>query len=253
MTSYALATIDLGPYLTAPNLTIEATFSLGNDLIALMPDDPPELVAKAGGRLGVGLTGAQKIFVERVAAAGSDLGTEVAFDFAYDRFWNAAEHQCDCHINYRHEGLDMLSDEQKQQMGFEHKRELAEHAAELHQHLFSDGRSFLGKPFPQQVALTGSRLEFIKTAPNSAAYIEIIGKGLFTTLQVMQAGYEDMVRSRAARSDTSADLRVLRLHLARLITRYNGAVITTMLDDEEPETWELVQTILRPMITSRSA
>lgn len=53
------------------------------------------------------------------------------------------------------------------------------------------------------------------------------------------------------RDDTTANLRVLRASLQRRITRYSGTVTTALLTKPTEESVELLQTILRPMITVR--
>ena len=51
---------------------------------------------------------------------------------------------------------------------------------------------------------------------------------------------------------SAADLRGMRAQLRRYITRYAGAVVT-MLDDNVPETLDIVESALKPLLTMRAS
>lgn len=71
-------------------------------------------------------------------------------------------------------------------------------------------------------------------------------------LRRCQVRYEAMVQARAVRlGGASANLRVFWMRLRQLIVRYAGAVIT-MLDESKPETLEVVEAALLPMLTIRA-
>lgn len=251
MATLDITTIDIAEYQTAPVLTTDATLTLAVDLDRAKPTGAPPHVDKAAKRMIGTVEQIKQEFVARVGMAGLDFATLMAFDTALDRFWHATRQRCYFWINFDHDGLDSLSEAEKDQLDLEDKREKAEIARELDKHLFgSEGLTFLRKPFNQQVVQMASRLTFIAASDKFAAFEEVIGPELLATLNVLQGRYEEMVHSRAMRSDDSANLRHLRATLQRHISLYANAVIS-MLDEDEPESIGIVQEALRPIVNAR--
>jgi hypothetical protein len=246
-----LTEIDITPYQSTPMLTAEATVTLGADLFAGLPDGAPEGVEKAAKRMFNTVNEMQEVFVTRVELAGIAVRRLMLFDTATDRFWAATRQHLFYWMNYAHEGLDALDDEEQGKIALDVKRQKAELARELDKHLFGiDGLRFLSKPFNQQVTLMASRLTFVAASSKFIGYQELIGPDLLETLNVLQGRYEALVRERSGREDEIAGLKLLRYKLQRHIALYASAVLG-MLDEEKPETVEIVRTALRPMVTAR--
>jgi hypothetical protein len=251
MTIIDIASIDFTQYQTTPLLPVEATLTLGLDLHEGKPPGAPPQVEKAAKRMLNTANEIKQELVARVELAGFNFGMQVAFDIVCDRFWVAVRQQFLYWMNYAHDGLDLLSEEEQDKIDLEDKREKAELARELDKHLFGiDGLNFLRKPFNQQVALMASRLSFITASEKFSGYHEVIGAELFNTLNVVQGRYEAMVRDRSSRDDDGANLRLLRHNLQRHISLYAGAVLS-MIDEDEPDSIELVLSALRPMVNVR--
>jgi hypothetical protein len=247
-----IADVDLTPYQTCPLLPTESTASLGFDLHSCMPDDAPLQVQKAAKRMLASASAIEEVFTTRVELAGVDLNAEVAFDSATDRFWVAVRNRCYYWMYYAHEGLDLLTKAQQDKIDLEDKREKAELARELDKHLFGiDGLKFLSKRFSQQVVLMASRLKFIAGSEKFSDYEELIGPELLNMLNVLQERYKEMVRDRSARGDDGSDLKLLRYTLQRHITLYASAVLG-MIDEDEPESIEMVLEALQPMVNTRA-
>lgn len=252
MATLHITDIDITPYQTTPLLPTEATLTLGLDLHSCMPANAPEHVQKAGKRMLNTANEIKQVFITRVELAGIELGMQSLFDNAVDRFWVALRRQCSLYMIYAHEGLDMLSDEEQAQIDLADKREKAELARELDKHLFGiDGLKFLGKPWNEQVVLMGSRLAFIAASDKVSAFEAVIGPDLLNTLNVLQGRYEAMVRDRSSRDDEGANIKALRHTLQRHISLYASAVLS-LLDDDEPDSIEMVLDALRPMVNARS-
>lgn len=251
MTIIDIANIDLTPYQNTPLLPAEATLTLGLDLYEGKPADAPPHVEKAGKRMLNTANEIKQVLITRVELAGLNLGMQVSFDGVCDRFWVATRQLFLYWMNYLHEGLDLLSDDEQDKINLDDKREKAELARELDKHLFGiDGLSFLRKPFNQQVALMASRLSFIAASEKFSGYEEVIGADLLNTLNVLQGRYEAMVRGRSSYEDEGGNLRLLRHTLQRHISLYAGAVLT-MLDEDDPKSIEIVFAALRPMVNVR--
>ena len=243
--------IDIALYQTTPMLPTEATLTLGLDLFSLKPAGAPPQVEKAAMRMFNTASLIKQALVDRVEQAGIDAGMEVGFDGALDRFWAGSRYCLLTWMNYGHDGLELLSDDEQSEIDLEDKREKAELARELEKHLFGiDGLAFLRKPFNQQVALMASRLGFIASSEKASAYEELLGPDLLNTLNVLQRRYEAMVRDRSARDDEGISVKQLRHKLQRHISLYANAVIS-MLDEDKPESIEIVLAALRPMVNTR--
>jgi hypothetical protein len=251
MATIDISSIDFTPYQTAPLLSAEATLTLAVDLHAKTPATAPPHVEKAAKRMLNTANEIKQVFITRVERAGVNLRAEMSFDSACDRFWVSVRHRLFYWMNYDHEGLDLLDEQEQDKLDLEDKLEKAEIARELDKHLFGiDGLKFLGKPFNQQVALMASRLSFLAASDKYSDYEEVIGSDLLNTLNVLQGRYEAMVSDRSSREDDGAGLRQLRHTLQRHIALYSTAALT-MIDEEDPDSIELVLAALRPMINVR--
>jgi hypothetical protein len=251
MSTFDIATIDLTPYQSTPLLPAEATLTLAVDLHANMSANAPPYVQKAAKRMLDTANEIKQVLITRVELAGANARMQMSFDNACDRFWVSVRHRLFYWMNYDHEGLDLLNEAEQDKIDLEDKQQKAELARELEKHLFGiDGLKFLGKPFNQQVALMASRLSFVAANEKFSDYEELIGADLLNTLNVLQGRYEAMVRLRSSRDDDGANVRQLRHTLQRHIAFYSTAALTA-IDDEDPDSAELVLASLRPMVNAR--
>jgi hypothetical protein len=194
-----IATIDLSPYQSTPQLPTEGTLTLSQDLLRAKPPNGPPQVEKAAARLALAVKETQQALIGRVEDAGLDLGSEVAFDGVMDHFWAATRNRLAYWMIYDSEGLDLLDEQEQIALDIVEKREKAELARELDKHLFGeDGLGFLRRPFSQQVALTASRLAFIKNSENAAAYEQLLDPELLEALTILQGRYETIMGCSAA-------------------------------------------------------
>ncbi|MFO7565016.1 MAG: hypothetical protein R6X02_20390 [Enhygromyxa sp.] len=246
-----ISEIDLSQYQTTPLLSSEATLTLSQDLYNGRPNPAPPHVEKAAKRM-YGTGGKVKqVLIERVELAGAESGLLASFDVAVDRFWGSLRPRLGFWMNFAHEGLELLDKDEQDKLDLEDKREKAALARELDKHIFgAEGLNFVRRPYNQQVALMASRLSFIAASPKLKAYKEVIGEELFTTLELLQGRYEKLVHERAMRDDNTSNLRLLRHTLQRHIALYANAVLS-MLDEDEPQSIEIVLDALRPMVNAR--
>ena len=112
---------------------------------------------------------------------------------------------------------------------------------------------FTHRPYVEQAQLMDNVLGLIDTDGLADEIVELTGPELLPILRLCQVRYERMVQGRAMReNDPIPDFRLQRSRLRRLIVRYAGAVMT-MLDEDKPETLELVTDALMPMLTIRAS
>jgi hypothetical protein len=251
MATIDFTTLDLTPYQSAPSLPADALLTLANDLGVAQPIDPPVHVKKAAKRMFISAQAVNAILIQRIEGGAFDLIGEVTFDTTTDRFWSSTREQCQLAINYADPGLEQLSEAEQAEIDLPSKRELAEVARKLHNHLFAEnGLAFLKKPMREQVVAMATRLEFIATSEEHDKYEAVLGSGLLKTLRVLQGRYEAIVHSRATRADTIGDLRAVRRRLQRDITMYATTVLS-LLDEDDPESAAKVLAALRPMVYVR--
>lgn len=247
----ALALIDLGPYRTVPLLSATGTVSLGKSLLALRLPNTPAYVEKDTKKLELAIENAEAQFAER-HDAGADLGLERSFDVLVDRIWVALRSRLQFWLNYDHEGIELFSDDERDELELAEARELAVVAAELLARVFGEGVEFLRLPYPRQAAEMASRLRYIETHGYGAVFEELVGARPAAFVKVCQRRYEAMVEQRDARPDgVTINLRLLRDDVKRAIERYANAVLT-LIDDDDPEQSQAVLAALHPLIAVRT-
>lgn len=80
---------------------------------------------------------------------------------------------------------------------------------------------------------------------------ELVGAEWVTVLRICQIQYEAMIDDRLARErGKNLSLSKSRSKLRRMISAYNTAIVT-LLDDDVPETLDIVVAALRPMVRIR--
>ena len=176
-------------------------------------------------------------------------------DIAVDPLWSLLRRRLDDWKVFTRAGLDFLEHdlEAPPEVDLDTLRTKAARAQEISERLFgTEGLSFVQQPYTEQAQLMANVLGLIDADKLGEEIIELTGPELLSMLRRCQLRYESMIQARAIRlGGSAADLRVLRGRLRRLIVRYAGAVIT-LLDESEPETLQVVEAALLPMLTIRA-
>ncbi|WP_146157692.1 hypothetical protein [Enhygromyxa salina] len=218
-----------------------------------MPDDPPAYVAAAelAMREVVGESEAAMVIRLRQDNEAS-VSADLELDNALDGLWSLLRDRMRGWARYERPGLNVLIEDDELAVDFEAVRDKATRARELSARLFGAGSlDMLNRSYPEQSQLMANLLELIETDELADDLLELAGEELLPIIQRCQELYEAMVDRRSGKDTTTrADLRVLRVKLQRRIVRYNTLVLT-MLDEAKPETRDLVEAALQPMITLR--
>jgi hypothetical protein len=115
----------------------------------------------------------------------------------------------------------------------------------------SNGVAFIQQPFFEQAAAMAALLRLIDEDGHDSDLAELVGEKWLLALRVCQIKYEAMIDDRLARErGKQQNLAKGRSKLRRMISAYNTAVLT-MLDEQEPETLDVVVAALRPMVRIR--
>lgn len=118
--------------------------------------------------------------------------------------------------------------------------------------LGTNGLAFLRLAYPEQSERTASPLRLVDEDEPGESIAELAGSELLAALNLAHQRYEDMVAARASRGPRpSEDFGDLRAKLQRAIACYSTAVLT-MLDEDEPDSREVVLTALRPIEVARA-
>lgn len=256
MNTDPFADFDPSPYIFVPNLRLRGMIHLGKALRANTPQSPPMQVVQLASLLDHVLANAEDALVVRLRESNEGSSSaDVEFDHAVDGLWSLLRARVLGWVAYKHDGLAFLTDSQElenQGIDYDDLRERGLRGKQLGERLFGDdGLKMLQLKLSDQARAMATVHGLIEADELEKLVLELGGDELLPILRVCQARYEAMVQARAlGEASSAADLRQLRGRLRRVIARYNGAVIT-MLDDSAPETLELVEAALEPMITVR--
>jgi hypothetical protein len=246
-------TFDATEYTRTPNIPTRTTVGLGRALLKLRPAQSNEVLDKAALRLESTLQELESALTDRLRSSNSDAPVrEIDFDRATDGLWVSLRDRLTSWLAFEHQGLDALPPEfqEKAQLGLARKK--AGRARYVHDRLFgSDGVAFVQQPYLEQAAAMGSLLRLIDADGHEYDLAELVGGDWLKLLRICQIRYEAMIDDRLARErGKSLNLATIRNKLRRVISIYNNAVIT-LLDEEVPETLDVVVTALRPMVRIR--
>ncbi|PRP95508.1 hypothetical protein ENSA5_38610 [Enhygromyxa salina] len=255
MTTDPFSNFDLSRFQTVSNLPLQTMVSMAKALEAAAPDNAPAHVDKVKGLMRDTSDDAEDAMIVRLREDNEgSASADQTLDIAVDPLWSLIRRRLDDWGVYMREGLNFVEDDPDAppEVDIEELRDKATRARKISERLFGVGRlNFIQRPYAEQAQLMANVLGLIDTDKLEEDIIELTGPELLPMLRRCQVRYEGMVQARAMRIDGSAaDLRTLRGRLRRLIVRYAGAVIT-MLDESEPETLDVVETALMPMLTIR--
>ena len=234
-----------------PLSSLKVLVRLAKTLLRDMPESANGPVEKTAAKMKAQIELIEDDFSARMRAKNARLiARELQFDRATDALWILLRVLLDRYARaYGHSGLELLSPERQAEIELPKLRALASRAASLHGQLFAaDGTQFTRSAFTAQVESMATLLRIIEEDELGEGIASIAGPQLLPTLKACQAQYEEMVGDRMRR-----DMGVaanFSQHLARLrwlIDRYKNAV-ETLYDEDEPETLEVVEQALRPLL-----
>lgn len=254
MAAITFDSFDSSPYQRVPPVNVLGLSVLAKALLEALPAEPSESVQKRSVRL-------QKTIAEiedeltnrRRAKAPAEYGVPVELDGAFDGLWALCFRSLELLGVYQHSGLDPFIAKPDTPLGasLAEGRKKAERAAVLLTRLFgSGGLSFTRMGFRDQSETSGAILRLVKEDALVEELSGLVGAAVVEQLIALQEHYETMVVHQLTTSSGGVDLRDLRRRLVKLIEQYNGAVLD-MLDEDEPESLDVVLDALRPMITLR--
>jgi hypothetical protein len=253
MNPIAFDTFDPTEYTRTPNIPTRTTVGLGRALLKLRPAKSNDVLDKAALRLESTLQELESSLTDRLRYSNSDAPVrEIDFDRATDGLWISLRDRLNGWIAFEHQGLDALPGELLEKANLAHAKNQAARARRLHDRLFgSNGVAFVQQPFLEQSATMASLLRLIDEDGHDPDVAELVGAEWLTVLRICQIQYEAMVDDRLARErGKNLGLAAIRNKLRRMISVYNAAVIT-LLDDDFPETLDMVVAALRPMVRIR--
>jgi hypothetical protein len=247
------ASFELAPYQAAPQLPLQTLVVLTRALSSRMPGDAPAYVVAAEQDMSAVAGESEAAMVVRLRESNeASLTADLDLDNALDGLWSLLRDRMVGWARFERAGLDALLDDDELAVDFEAVRAKATRARELAGQLFGEGSlDMLSRTYPEQSQLMANLLGLIKTDELEDELLELGGEELLPIIQRCQTLYEAMVDRRSGKDTTSrADLRSLRAKLQRKIVRYNTLVLT-LLDEAKPETQQLIEDALQPMITLR--
>lgn len=246
-----MALLDLSIYYPIPLLTTEGFVSMTNTMLDVAPSDPPGHVELAIKDLAGVLSEVEAGLVSRI---DEDVSTrlERAFDIFVDGVWLDLRSRLEFYGLYKHEGTAKFTDEDLEELDFDHRLDKARSAAKILGRLFGDGTDFLRDRYPQQATHMAARLDWVQSKDLDAELSELVTHDFTVLLKVCQNRYEAMVSERSSRDGKStADLRELRNKLRCQLYSYCGAV-GSMYQPGDPETAKVIEAALRPILIVRA-
>lgn len=253
MNQVAFDTFDPTEYTRTPNIPTRTTVGLGRALLKLRPAKSNDVLDKAALRLESTLEELETSLTDRLRSSNSDAPVrEIDFDRATDGLWVSLRDRLSSWIAFEHQGLDALPGDLHEKAKLTHAKKQAARARKLHDRLFgSNGVAFVQQPYFEQAAAMASLLRLIDEDGHDPDLAELVGGEWLTALRACQVQYEAMIDDRLARErGKNLNLAKIRNKLRRMISAYNTAVVT-MLDDDIPETLDMVVAALRPMVRIR--
>jgi hypothetical protein len=243
--------IDIAALTTVPLLSAAGYVSLIKSLSEVQPKDPPKSVQKAMARMQASREHAEQALDARLGG-DVDAALERSFDLLVDRVWLFLRSQLEFWSIYEHEGIELFTEQQQDEIDLDGYRALAKVADDLLDRLFgTDGSEFLRLPYMQQAAHMASRLRLIANKGLGESFEELVGARMVKLLAISQQRYESMVNARTAReSGVVADLREQRASMQRSIQLYAVAVLG-MLDEDDASTAGVVTHALTPVLVTR--
>lgn len=246
-------TFDAAPYQTTGRLPLQTLIKLIQLLSTRLPSDAPTHVKDAELEMRTAAKEAAKAMVIRLRETNVvALALDLALDIGMDGLFILMRDRLRGWERYQRVGLDFLLVDPEFQLQFEATREQAERAGKLLTKLFGDGNlQMLSRQWPEQSQLMTNVLDLIDQDQLEPELLELTGDELLPTIRRVNVEYAAMVDRRATdASNSEADLRLERIKVQRYILGY-ASMVLRMMKPGKPETIELVETALEPMITLR--
>lgn len=231
---------------------IEA-LALGRALMELCPKDASPQIDRIADKLDQLVSdGEAMLTTRRRESAPTDHSLEVVLDPLADSLWSTLRTRLDGWSVFEHRGMaSVLQAHGKRSataVALARARKRAERARELSTRLFgAEGLAFIRLPYPAQARSMASILRLIEEDGLAPDIDELAGPEIMVALVACQAQYEEMVKTRMSRVDRkSGHFGLLAGKLRRLLARYVNAVLT-LLDEDDPESLDLVLAALQPI------
>lgn len=245
---------DPSPYQRLPVVNTTATLALARALRELTPAEAPSGVLKKAKRLDEAISAGQQVLTELHREQDPPpYGVPIQFDGGVDGLWGAVHSGLWSWSAFEHPGLDPIVNEGGVLAATVLEgRARADRAHVLLEQLFGEqGLQPFRLPFHEQSERTAAMVRLIEEDELQAELEELVGSALVRTVIGVQPLYETMVLDRLSTpGDKLAGLREVQKQLRWRINNYNTAVLG-MLDDDEPESLELVKGALQPIVALR--
>jgi hypothetical protein len=249
---------DPSVYQRMGRLDVLEALALGRALLELRPkDESPQLDRIAAKLEQLVSEGEAMLTARRRETAPVDHSADLLLDAWADSLWGTLRNRLDGWGVFEHVALiGMLQAQGKRSstaVALAQARKKAARARELAGRLFgAEGLAFIRLPYPAQARSMASLLRLIEEDGLRPTLDELAGPELMVALTACQARYEAMVKTRMSRSGRkSAHFGRLGGRLRRLLARYINAVLT-LLDEDEPESLDVVAGALQPVEVLRS-
>jgi hypothetical protein len=258
MTLITFETFDSSNYQRMGRLDVIEALALGRALLELCPRDASPQIDRIVSKLEQHVAeGEAMLTTRRRESAPTDYSVEMSLDGLADSLWSTLRTRLDGWGVFEHRGMTGVLQAHGRRSAtavtLARARKQAERARELSSRLFgAEGLAFIRLPYPAQARSMASILRLIEEDGLAPIIDELAGPELMVALVACQAQYEAMVRSRMSRTDRrSGHFGLLVGKLRRLLARYVNAVLT-LLDEDEPESLDLVLAALRPVEVHRA-
>lgn len=253
MTPITFDNFDPSYYQRVGRLDAIEALALGRALVELRPIGAAPQVDRIGGKLEQLVSeGEDMLTARRRESAPVDHSIEGLLDALADSLWSTFRTRLDGWSVFEHRGMTSLLQAHGKRsstaVALARARDKAERARAMSSRLFgAEGLAFIRLPYPAQACSMASILRLIEEDGLAPAIDELAGPELMVALVACQAQYEEMVKARMSRADRkSGHFGLLVGKLRRLLARYVNAVLT-LLDEDEPETLDLVLAALQPI------
>lgn len=259
MSPITFETFDPTPYQRAPRLNILRSLALGRALQKAKPRESSQTVERKAAVLARVLDEADAaVDARRRDSVPVDLAAETSFDAMTDALWAVLRDGLQALAGLGHEGVPRVAEGLGKQSAVakavRSAQDKARRARVLSVKLFgSEGLSFTKAQFPEQAQAMASILRVMEDDGLAPEVEALLGSEVLVLLRACQPLYEAMVEARLQRDDRkSSNLGKARNKVLRAISGYTTAVIT-MLDEDDPESLEVVLAALRPLEALREA
>ncbi len=232
-----MADLDITLYTRAPVINAQNGITLARSLADASPKEAPDHVLKSRKKLIAAADSAASALTARRRRLGAVSEEDArAVDALADSLFGA--------LRMRIQGYAALP-------GAEYP--LAPKAAEIDARLFGqDGLSFLTLSYSSQSAAMATVLQLIEEDNLRKEIDQIAGKEFLQAIRAVLPRYEAMAKARLTAADEDVSLKEQVRALANAVVDYATKVLG-MIDNDHPETLDVVRAALRPIDAHREA